>query len=341
MEDSERILLDDTLLPDVFIGKYMMQLSEAAVKSYLYGKMALKNGVSISLEDLSARLGLALTDVQAAMIELSGQGLISPWKKGQKIQFEDLKQIEVDEYVYQKKKDALEQPREAPPEMQARIQLERSIERTFFHGSMNTRWCLCISKFMDEYGFDAQVVYKLFQHCQEKKKLKWEKDVDEIARGWAQKGVKNFEDLSVLLAKDEQVQTVMRRLGRMLRRRMTQFDENVISEWINELPYPYEVIELAVKQMCRYNNSYSLDEADKILRLWFSMKLKNIPDIHEFEKERAKQNKKQYQQKRISESQDSVTKQNFKTVDYDDEQLVNLAYGAEDYFARMQEKGDV
>ena len=337
-EDSKRILLDDTLLPDVFIGKYMMQLSEAAVKCYLYAKMAMKNGISIHADDLGARLGMQTDEIQAALLELSGKSLILPWKKGEKIQFEDLKRVEVDEYVYQKRKETLAQPKEAPVEVQARIQLERSIERTFFHGSMNTRWCLCISKFLDEYGFDAQVVYKLFQHCQEKKRLKWEKDVDEIARSWAKKGVKTFEDLSVLLAKDEQIQVIMRRLGRILRRRMTQFDENAIDKWVNELPYPYEVIELAVKQMCSYSNSYSLDEADKILRLWFNMKLENIPDIIEFEKEQAKKNKKKYQENKQSRFQNAPAKQNFKSVDYDDEQLAGLVYEPEEYLARMQEK---
>ena len=339
-EDSKQILLDDTLLPDVFIGKYMMQLSEAAVKCYLYAKMAMKNGSSASVDNLSARLGLTLSEVQAALLELSGKGLIQSWKKGDKIQFEDLKQVEVDEYLYQKRKEKLAQPNEVSIEGQARIQLERSIERTFFHGSMNTRWCLLIDKFLKEYGFDAQVVYKLFQHCQEKKRLKWEKDVDEIARGWARKGVKNFEDLSVLLAKDEQVEMVMRCLGRILRRRMTLFDENTINKWVNELPYAYEVIELAVKQMCSYSNSYSLDEADKILRLWFKMQLKNIPDIIEFEKEQAKKNKMKYQENRNSGFQNHTAKQNFKAVEYDDEQLAGLAYGAEDFLARMQEKSD-
>ena len=340
VEDRKNVLLDDTALPDVFICRYMMLLSETALKCYLYARLALKKGIILGEGELSSRLGVSTEVIQETLIELSRFELIKPWKKGEKLQFIDLKQRETDEYIYARRKSALANPQEPLAEDPVRIQLERSVEKTFFHGSMNTRWCICIGKYLDEYKFDSTVVYMLFQYCSNKKLLKWEKSVEEVAKRWAVQGVRTSEDLGILLAKDEQVDKIMKRLAKTLRRLMNQFDEEIISGWVNDLPYPYEIIELAVKKMCQYKSGHSLEEADNIIRLWFGMKLMDLPAILEFEKAQAKRNKIRYQENQRVQSTPERNRQNFKSVEYDEEQLVSISKGAEDYVARVRERRD-
>ncbi len=333
-EDNKKLLLTDTAIPDLFISEYMAGLSEVALKCYLYlcsGAKSLR--CSLSEKDLTARLSLTLDDVKGALLELTYSGLIEKGDRGV-IFLKDLKQVEIDGYIRVQREQTL--PPDASPiraEDEERDTLCRSIEKTFFTGSMGYQWYREIDVLLDDFHFEQGVVYRLFLDCYEKKQLRSLTQVRSRALIWQSKGITRLDELSEYLAREEEISQTLHKVGKILRRKTVSYDEDCVRIWIERLGYSFDIIDYAIKKVWEYQEP-SLNKADSYLKSWFASGVRSLADAHTYEEEKAKKNKQAYQRdKDARKPQGDI--QNFSGVRYDEEFLNRLDTDPEEYLRKL------
>lgn len=321
MEGVNNLLLSDTLVADIFISEYMVSLSSAALKSYLYILLAFKSQKSLSEKDLAARISLSLDEIKAALSELSMAGIVE-WNDKGTLRLIDLKELEVRSYIHSHQGES-SLPKLLDEENEQRDSLARSLEKTFFHGSMAYKWYRQIDILLDEFGFEPQVVYKLFQICNDRRRLGTVTQMQSMAVLWKGKGISTMEQLSSYLAHEDVIFQTSRKIGKRLHRKMTDYDEEYIRVWIEKLGYSYEIIDFGIRKMCEYQQP-TMNKADAHLKSWFAAGLKTLAEVKTYEDERAKANKLAYQQSKQRAPEGSQKRQNFSGVEYSAEVLESL-----------------
>jgi DNA replication protein DnaD len=342
LEEKKNLLLSDTLIPDLFISEYMVGLSACAIQSYMYLLMAFKNQKSVSEKDLAARFSVPLDEVKGALAELALAGVIEWSDKGSLI-LTDLKSIEIDGYI-RLRSDAISAPEAAAisPENERRDNLAKSIEKTFFHGSMAYKWYRETDMLLDDFGFEPQVVYKLFQVCSDRKQLGTVTQMKELAIIWQSKGIRTLDQLSAYMGSEDVISQTMRKIGRRLHRKMTDFDEEYIRVWIEKLQFPYDMIDFAIRKMCEYQQP-TMNKADAHLKAWFSTGITTLSGAQKFEEDAAIRNRLAYQRDRApQQGMQPASKQNFQGVEYDEAFIRDLEVDPEEYLQklRMDKEGD-
>lgn len=338
LEEKKNLLLSDTPIPDLFISEYMTGLSSCAISSYLYLLMAFKNQKSATEKDLAARFSVPVDEIKGALAELALCGVIE-WSDKGSLLLVDLKEIEIDGYIrLRMDKNHLPEAAVISPENERRDNLAKSIEKTFFHGSMAYKWYREMDILLDDFKFEPQVVYKLFQVCNDRRQLGTVTQMKEMALVWQSKGVLTLEQLSAYTAHEEEVLQTVRKLGRRLHRKMVQYDEECVRVWIERLGYPFEMIDFAIRKVWEYQEP-SITKADAYLKSWYAAGVKNLTEAQVYEQEQAKKNKMAYQRDKMGKQLgDNAIKQNFSGVKYDDEFLKNLEIDPEEYLKRLQQE---
>lgn len=338
LEEKKNLLLSDTIIPDLFISEYMTGLSSCAVTSYLYLLMAFKNQKSVTEKDLAARFSVPVDEVKGALAELALSGVIE-WSDKGSLLLVDLKGIEIDGYIrLHTDKNLLPEAAAISPEDERRDNLAKSIEKTFFHGSMAYKWYRELDILMDDFKFEPQVVYKLFQVCNDRRQLGTVTQMKALALVWQSKGIATLDQLSEYLTHEEEVAQTMRKLGRRLHRKMVEYDEDYIRVWIERLGYPFEMIEFAMKTVWNYTEP-STSKADAYLKSWYASGIKTLAEAQVYEQEQAKKNKMAYQRDKVQKQPgDNSVKQNFTGVQYDDEFLKTLEVDPDDYLKKLQQR---
>ena len=322
MDDKKNLLLSDTLVPDLFISEYMSGLSLHAVQCYLYLRMTSGGEAFVVEKDLSARLSLTKDEIKGALTELSYAGLLE-WKEGGAPRLCDIKAVEIEGYIKRRMEETpIAGAPEIAPENEERDSLARSIEKTFFHGSMAYKWYREIDILLDDFAFDAQVVYKLFQVCSAKNQLGALTQMKELALAWQARGIRTMEQLSAYLAGEEIISLTLRRLARKLHRKMVSYDEECVREWIEKLGYDFDTIDFAIHKIWEYQEP-SVNKADTYLKAWHAAGVRTLSDAKAFEADVAKRNKLAYQQNKTARNE-APNGQNFDGVKYDDAFLRSL-----------------
>lgn len=325
IHSKQALLLSDTLIPDIFISDYMAGLSGSALKCYLYLLLSMKNGKAASEKDLAGRLGFPVDETKGALTELTMSGVIE-WNDKGKILISDIKKMEIDGYIRLLQKAGSPEPKGIRPEDEKRDNLARSVEKTFFHGAMAYKWYREMDVLWEEFSFAPEVIYNLFHYCGEKKKLVSVKLFHETALIWYGKNIRTIEDVNAYLEKETEIEKILKKVGKKLRRRMTEFDEEYIRYWVEELPYGYDIMEYAIRKMSEFQSTASLKSADSLLKEWSIKKLKDLGEIKTYEAEQAQKNKQRYarEKKRETGFSDGASKQNFEPVVYDESFLQGL-----------------
>jgi hypothetical protein len=320
--DRKKLLLSDTIVPDLFISEYMSGLSGTAIQAYLYLMMTTAHGKSVGEREIAARFSISTDDAKGAIAELSLSGLIERGDKG-KFFLTDIKGAEVDSYIARMGKELVSEAESISPLDQAREELARSIEKTFFHGSMAYKWYREVDILLFEYGFEPDVVYMLFQSLYDSKQLTTLTQMKEKALLWHSRGIRATKELSVFLSHEEEVMKILLKIGKKLRRKMTEFDEEYVRLWVEKLKYSYEVIEFAIRKMCEYNSSPNLKHADDHLMAWFAAGVQTLAEAEAYEAEAAKKNKMNYQREKAAKiyAPPEFAKQNFESIPYTEEEI--------------------
>ena len=100
---------------------------------------------------------------------------------------------------------------------------------------------------------------------------------------------------------------------------MTEYDEEMVARWIEQLGYDFDIIELALRKTTRLSHP-NLSFIDRLLQEWFEHNLHDAEAIQAYETEKAKQ----ITQQRKSQVGHTVSQQNrgnFEQRDYSSDYL--------------------
>jgi len=284
IDESRKLLLSDTLVPDIFITEHLPDLSGLAVKLYIYILLAARTRRNVSEQDLARRLGSDEDSIRAAMLELATRDLIQIRDRG--LEILDIKAIEIEKSYRPKTSTEPVEIQAAQAKFGVREKLLADIAKTFFQGLMSPSWYSEIDSWFDRYRFEPEVIYALFQECARRNKLDSKAYIGKVAENWSARGITSFSDLNAYFLAYDKVSKASKKVGRKLRRQMTEYDEEIIARWIEKFGFDFDIIDLALRKTTRLSNP-NLEFIDRILEEWFAHQLKDAEAIKNYEAEKA------------------------------------------------------
>jgi len=259
-EESKTFLYSDTPISDIFISEYLPEMTGIQVKIYLYCLFLSKKKKKISEMQFAKTFGLSEEKISGTFQELVEKGLFH--KKGKGFVLTDLKDKEINK---------LYKPRTTPNamELDTKKSIVSSINKGFFQGIMPISWYQNIEMWFNLYKFEDEVMFMLFNYCNERGLLKFSY-VNAVAKNWAEAGIKNESDLDDYFLKYKKMKEFSTKIAKKLNRssRFTEYEERYIKKWVDDYKYSMEIIEMALKKTVRISNP-NLEYVHKVLTGWF------------------------------------------------------------------------
>ncbi len=259
-KESKTFLYSDTPISDIFISEYLPEMTGIQVKIYLYCLFLSKNKKNISEMQFAKTFGLPEEKIAGIFKELIEKGLFQ--KKGKGFVLTDLKDKEINK---------LYKPRTTPNAMELDIKksIVSSINKGFFQGIMPISWYQNIEMWFNLYKFEDEVMFMLFNYCNERGLLKFSY-VNAVAKNWAEAGIKNEAELDDYFMKYKKTKEISTKIAKKLNRssRFTEYEERYIKKWVNDYRYSMDIIDLALRKTVRISNP-NLEYVHKVLTGWY------------------------------------------------------------------------
>ena len=259
-EESKTFLYSDTPISDIFISEYLPEMTGIQVKIYLYCLFLSKNKKKISEMQFAKTFGLSEEKISGTFQELVEKGLFQ--KKGRGFVLTDLKDKEINK---------LYKPRTTPNamELDTKKSIVSSINKGFFQGIMPISWYQNIEMWFNLYKFEDEVMFMLFNYCNERGLLKFSY-VNAVAKNWSEAGIKTEDDLDEYFMKYKKMKEVSSKIAKKLNRstRFTEYEERYIKKWVDDYGYNMEIIDIALKKTVRISNP-NLEYVHKVLTGWY------------------------------------------------------------------------
>lgn len=280
------LLISETLIPDIFIARYMPMLGRDAITIYLWTKMVYKGG-AFSLKDVLAYGAIPEGDVKTALAELVTAGVLV--RKGDdKFEPMDLKKIEVDEYL-NRNTDVDGVPVMKSDE-KSRNLLATSIQKTYYQGRMAYVFYRLIDTCLYEYKFEENVVYALFEEGRELRIQYLPAQMSDLAKKWYDKGYTTTESLKEFYELRQRRNGVTALVRKRLVLRLREKDYEYINSCVTDFGADEALVEYAIDCLEYKTNLRTLDIYNKI-KEWFDADVRSVDKAMVYENERHKENK--------------------------------------------------
>ena len=280
LEQNElSMLFSSTNIPDVFFTEYLSEASGDFIKVYLYMLFLSKYGKDVKLNDLSKKIALPLTTIQAAIKYWEDAEVIT--KKGTGYIVNNIQEIELNK-LYSPKLTVSKESIQNMEKDKSRASAIEAINNMFFQGIMSPSWYSDIDLWFKRFEFDEEVMIALFQYCFDKSALH-KNYVKAVADAWHGNNIKTFADLEEYDDNIQKIKKVKKNICKKLglTRNLTQYEEAYIEKWLQEYKYDLEIIELALKKTTSKSNP-NFDYLDKIISDWHDRKLLNSEDVKNY-----------------------------------------------------------
>jgi len=280
LEQNElSLLFSSTNLPDVFFTEYLSEASGDFIKVYLYMLFLSKYNKDVKLNDLSKKIALPLTTIQAAIKYWEDTEVIT--KKGTGYIVNNIQEIELNK-LYSPKLTVSKESIQNMEKDKSRSSAIEAINSMFFQGIMSPSWYSDIDLWFKKFEFDEEVMIALFQYCFDKSALH-KNYVKAVADAWHGSNVKTFSDLEEYDDNIQKIKKVKKNISKKLglTRNLTQYEEAYIEKWLQEYKYDLDIIELALKKTTSKSNP-NFDYLDKIISDWHDRKLLNSEDVKNY-----------------------------------------------------------
>lgn len=309
-KNDKSILFSYTELPDVFFTEYLSQANGDFIKVYLCLVFLSKYDKEIKLNDLSKKLNIPFSTIQAALIFWEDLGVIT--KKLTGYILNSLQEIELHK-SYSPNLTLSKEKIEDNEKTKYRANAIESINNTYFQGIMSPSWYSNIDLWFKKYGFDEQVMCALFDYCFNKSALH-KNYVQAVAESWASHSIKTYNNLEVFFQKYENMAKIKKAIAKKLGRYtpLTQFEEAYIEKWILDFNYSLDIINIALKKTTSKANP-NFDYLDKIISDWHDRNLKSVEEIEKFMAE-FKQRTKNVQELKKKTNYTNYTKRNYENL---------------------------
>ena len=288
-DELSRLLINDSLLPDIFLVRYAQELSKNALLVYLWINMT---GDKDSFDENTVKKFKIIPDEETdkAMAELMAAGLII--RKDKTYSFDDIKAREVEEYVQAQK------ARGDDPDLtglksdeKERTTLAESISKTFYQGELPYIFYRLIDKCLYEYKFEGMVCYKLFEEGYEQSIHRSNILMENKAREWYQKGYTDIKSLEKQLEISKRTGKLIKLTGSLMRKRLNGLDLDRVKSWAEDLGATEELVTLAFKEN-EFRSNLTLKNVGDTLTKWHDQGIKTAEEAARFSEEEHKENKR-------------------------------------------------
>ena len=288
-DELSRLLINDSLLPDIFLVRYAQELSKNALLVYLWINMT---GDKDSFDENTVKKFKIIPDEETdkAMAELMAAGLII--RKDKTYSFDDIKAREVEEYVQAQK------ARGDDPDLtglksdeKERTTLAESISKTFYQGELPYIFYRLIDKCLYEYKFEGMVCYKLFEEGYEQSIHRSNILMENKAREWYQKGYTDIKSLEKQLEISKRTSKLIKLTGSLMRKRLNGLDLDRVKSWAEDLGATEELVTLAFKEN-EFRSNLTLKNVGDTLTKWNDHGIKTAEEAARFSEEEHKENKR-------------------------------------------------
>ncbi|MBQ5519904.1 MAG: DnaD domain protein [Clostridiales bacterium] len=288
-DELSRLLINDSLLPDIFLVRYAQELSKNALLVYLWINMT---GDKDSFDENTVKKFKIIPDEETdkAMAELMAAGLII--RKDKTYSFDDIKAREVEEYVQAQK------ARGDDPDLtglksdeKERTTLAESISKTFYQGELPYIFYRLIDKCLYEYKFEGMVCYKLFEEGYEQSIHRSNILMENKAREWYQKGYTDIKSLEKQLEISKRTSKLIKLTGSLMRKRLNGLDLDRVKSWAEDLGATEELVTMAFKEN-EFRSNLTLKNVGDTLTKWHDQGIKTAEEAARFSEEEHKENKR-------------------------------------------------
>ena len=281
------LLISETLIPDIFIVRYMPLLGKDAVNIYLWILMSFKTG-RFSAKDAMSYSILPNADINEALSELVKNGLLVR-SSAEEFNVIDLRKVEIDEYVATKVDDTGTVPTLKSDEKK-RNMLANSIQQTFYAGHMAYAYYKLIDKCLYEYHFEDPVVYALFEEGRETRIHFIVSKMYDLAKTWYDKGYLTSESLKEYYDVRARRDELTKLMGKLLRMHLNDLDITRISKWAEVYKATPDLTKYAFECQEWRGKIRTVDVENK-LKEWFDAGITTIDKAMVYEAERHEENK--------------------------------------------------
>ena len=281
-ESNMSILYSDTQIPDVFITEYMPSMESDYIKIYIHCLFLCNRNKQAVAEDISKKLELEIDKVRAGLTYLESVGIIT--RSDGSITMVDLKEKEIRKLYRPKVTSTPEEASLSSERNKKRNRFISSINNAFFQGLMSPTWYTDIDAWFDNYKFEEDVMYSLFQYCYNHKGLA-KQYIIKVAESWHNKNIRDQHDLDRYSMDHQKLKDIRSKIMKKIRKQgfLTEYEEAYVEKWVIEFGYDFEIIELALKKTTAILNP-NFEYINKILTGWNEKGLKTREEIIEYEK---------------------------------------------------------
>jgi DnaD/phage-associated family protein len=276
---NHSVLYSDTLVPDVFISEYLPNMDGYGLKVYLYTIYLSKHNKFATPWDISKKINITMDQVKDAIELLEHMGLAT--MSGKKLMLIDLKEKEINRLYRMKTTSLPTEMQENTARNKKRNETVYAINEKFFQGLMSPSWYTDIDHWFDQFKFDEDVMYTLFQHCYDNKGL-FKNYIQKVAESWHAKSIRTGLDLDQYYLDYQKMRDVRGKISKKLKlgRMLTEYEEEFVEKWCAGYHYDFETIEIALKKTTG-RTCPSFNYIDAIISDWNSRGLKSKQEILE------------------------------------------------------------
>ncbi len=273
---KKTLLYSDTTISDIFISDYLPNLDGNSLKVYIYCAFLAKDKKSIEFCDLAKKLGIAENKIREYLNNLQSFGLIIQGENS--VVFNDLKERTVlANYKLRQSSDPDKCLLSAINKKRNKV--IKSINNKFFQGVMSPSWYTDIDSWFEEFRFEDDAMYMLFQHCHDRGTLQ-RNYVLKVAQTWHNKGITTSLDVENYYEEYQRMKNVGYKIKKKMNRKtpFTEYDDKLVEKWIFEYKYDFDIIDIALQKTTGTFNP-SLNYIDSILKSWYEAGLKTKDEI--------------------------------------------------------------
>ena len=293
-DDYSELVISQSQLDDIFVVRYLQELSREAVVVYLWLNMSVGKK---EFDEKSVKTYKVIPEdkVREALTELLGAKLIKASKD--KFVMEDLKRREVEEYVKICKAKGESGDIPGMKNTEEHRMLSASISKTFFRGVIDYNYYRLIDKCLYEYGFESTVCYKLFEEGYQRGILRKYNAMAGIASHWYEKGYTTADKLEKYLERNSLKEKLVKLCSKTMRKHMTDLDISRIHGWVDDLNANEELVAYAFR-VNEFRNNLTLMNIETTLKKWFDLGIDTAEKAATLNEEEHKENMRRSAQRK-------------------------------------------
>ena len=285
-DDYSELVISQSQRDDIFVIRYLQDLSREAVVVYLWLNMTAGTG-EFDEDSVKAYRVIPESKVRETVAELLGAKLIRAEKD--KFVLEDLKRREVEDYVAVCKARGEDGEIPGMSGTEEHKTLAASISKTFYQGRMDFNCYRLIDKCLYEYRFENTVCYKLFEEGYQKGILRKYNAMAGLASLWFEKGYTTADRLEQYLERNSLKERLVKQCSKTMRKHLTDLDISRIYSWVDDLNTNEELVAYAFR-VNEFRNNLTLMNIETTLKKWFDAGIDTAEEAAKLNEEEHKEN---------------------------------------------------